>query len=75
MHGDDVASAGVEVTTQLVSKVTEIFMEMLKIAIEREREKNRLSGKSEVLSGGEVWTIVNKVDKKSSKIHRKFTSA
>ena len=29
-------------------------MEMLKIAIEREREKNRLSEKSEVLSGGEV---------------------
>ena len=54
MHGDDVASAGVEVTTQIVSKATEIFMEMLKIAIEREREKNRLSEKSEVLSGGEV---------------------
>ncbi len=45
MHGDDVASAGVEVTTQIVSKATEIFMEMLKIAIEREREKNRLSEK------------------------------
>lgn len=54
MHGDDVASAGVEVTTQIVSKATEIFMEMLKIAIEREREQKRLSGKSEVLSGGEV---------------------
>ena len=54
MHGDDVASAGVEVTTQIVSKATEIFMEMLKIAIKREREKNRLSEKSEVLSGGEV---------------------
>lgn len=54
MHGDDVASAGVEVTTQIVSKATEIFMEMLKIAIEREREKNRFSEKSEVLSGGEV---------------------
>ena len=54
MHGDDVASAGVEVTTQIVSKATELFMEMLKIAIEREREKNRLSEKSEVLSGGEV---------------------
>ena len=39
MHGDDVASAGVEVTTQIVSKATELFMEMLKIAIEREREK------------------------------------
>ena len=54
MHGDDVASAGVEVTTQIVSKATELFMEMLKIAIEREREKNMLSDKSEVLSGGEV---------------------
>ena len=54
MHGDDVASAGVEVTTQIISKATELFMEMLKIAIEREREKNRLSEKSEVLSGGEV---------------------
>ena len=54
MHGDDVASAGVEVTTQIVSKATELFMEMLKIAIEREREKNRSSEKSEVLSGGEV---------------------
>lgn len=54
MHGDDVASAGVEVTTQIVSKATELFMEMLKIAIEREREKNRFSEKSEVLSGGEV---------------------
>lgn len=54
MHGDDVASAGVEVTTQIVSKATELFMEMFKIAIEREREKNRFSEKSEVLSGGEV---------------------
>lgn len=54
MHGDDVASAGVEVTTQIVSKATELFMEMLKIAIEREREKNRLSEKWSVLSGGEV---------------------
>ena len=53
MHGDDVASAGVEVTTQVVSKATELFMEMLKIAIEREREK-RFSEKNEVLSGGEV---------------------
>ena len=52
MHGDDVASAGVEVTTQIVSKATEIFMEMLKIAIERERAAK--SEKSEVLFGGEV---------------------
>ena len=56
MHGDDVASAGVSVTTQIVSKATEIFMELLKIAIEREREarKQTQSVKSEVLSGGEV---------------------
>ena len=39
MHGDDVASAGVEVTTQVVSKATELIMEMLKVAIAREREK------------------------------------
>ncbi|MCM1578988.1 MAG: DUF3801 domain-containing protein [Ruminococcus sp.] len=56
MHGDDVASAGVEVTTQIVSKATEIFMEMLKITIEREREKNRLSEKSEVLSGRQMFS-------------------
>lgn len=50
MHGDDVASAGVEVTTQVVSKATEILMELLKIAIDKEREANRLkkSEKSEV---------------------------
>ena len=28
MHGDDVASAGVEVSTQIVSKATEIIMDM-----------------------------------------------
>ena len=56
MHGDDVASAGVEVSTQVVSKATEILMELLKIAIEKEREANRLKQpeKAEVLSGGEV---------------------
>ena len=57
MHGDDVASAGVNVTTQIVSKATEIFMELLKIAIEKEREASRLKQSekgSEVLSGGEV---------------------
>ena len=42
MHGDDVASAGVEVTTQVVSKATEIIMDLLKLAIEREREEARL---------------------------------
>ena len=56
MHGDDVASAGVEVTTQVVSKATEIIMDLLKLAIEREREEARLkkSDKQQVLSGGEV---------------------
>ncbi len=41
MHGDDVASAGVEVTTQIVSKFTEILLDILKIAIEKERELKR----------------------------------
>ncbi len=57
MHGDDVASAGVSVATQVVSKATEIFMDLLKIAIEKERELARLkqSGNQQtVLSGGEV---------------------
>ena len=56
MHGDDVASAGVSVTTQIVSKATEIILDMLKIAIERESEAKRLqqSENQQVLSGGEV---------------------
>lgn len=56
MHGDDVASAGVEVSTQIVSKATELIMEMIKIAIDKEREANRFkkSEKAEVMSGGEV---------------------
>ena len=56
MHGDDVASAGVEVTTQIVSKATEIIMDILKLAIEREREAARRdpSKKQQGLSGGEV---------------------
>lgn len=56
MHGDDVASAGVSVTTQIVSKATEIILDMLKIAIEREHEAKRLqqSENQQVLSGGEV---------------------
>lgn len=56
MHGDDVASAGVEVSTQIVSKATELIMEMIKIAIDKEREANRfkMSEKAEVMSGGEV---------------------
>lgn len=57
MHGDDVASAGVSMSTQIVSKSTEIFLDMLKCAIDREREKARLNqseNQQEVLSGGEV---------------------
>ena len=57
MHGDDVASAGVNVATQFVSKATEIFMDLLKFAIDKEREFARLkqSGNQQtVLSGGEV---------------------
>jgi len=55
MHGDDVASAGVEVTTQIVSKATEIIMDLLKIAIEREREGKRNNPIADkILSGGEV---------------------
>ena len=56
MHGDDVASAGVEVTTKVVSQTTEIIMDILKLAIEREREQARLkkSDKQQVLYGGEV---------------------
>ena len=55
MHGDDVASAGVEVSTQIVSKATEIIMDLLKIAIEREREARRDRADAEPrLSGGEV---------------------
>lgn len=57
MHGDDVASAGVSVTTQIVSKATEILLDMLKVAIEKEREAARLKqseNQQTVLSGGEV---------------------
>lgn len=55
MHGDDVASAGVNVTAQIVSKATEVFLDMLKAAIERKRAENaQLTEEAEVLSGGEV---------------------
>lgn len=56
MHGDDVASAGVSVSTQIVSKATEILLNMLKVAIEKEREaaRKKQSEKQQVLSGGEV---------------------
>ena len=54
MHGDDVASAGVEVSTQIVSKTTELIMEMIKVAIEKERNAKGYKPTSTVLSGGEV---------------------
>lgn len=56
MHGDDVASAGVEVATKIASKNTELIMELLKILIDKERDavRNKKSLKGEVLSGGEV---------------------
>ena len=43
MHGDDVASAGGSLSTQIISKATEILMDLLKLAIEREREPARLN--------------------------------
>lgn len=56
MHGDDVASAGVEVATKIASKNTELIVELLKILIDKERDavRNKKSLKGEVLSGGEV---------------------
>ena len=57
MHGDDVASAGVSMTTQTATKATEILVELLKLAIDKRREAQRLKQSEEqheVLSGGEV---------------------
>lgn len=57
MHGDDVASAGVSMTTQTATKATEILVELLKLAIDKRREAQRLKqseNQQEVLSGGEV---------------------
>lgn len=51
MHGDDVASAGVEVSTQIVSKTTKLIMEMIKVAIEKERNAKGYKPKSAVLGG------------------------
>lgn len=49
MHGDDVASAGVEVSTQIVSITTNPIMEMIKVAIENERNAKGYKSKSAVL--------------------------
>lgn len=57
MHGDDVASAGVSVTTEMISKANEIILELIKIQIDKERENARvkaLNEKDVKLSGGEV---------------------
>ena len=57
MHGDDVASAGVTVTTDIISKANEILLELIKINIDKDRQKaqsNALKGKEIKLPGGEV---------------------
>lgn len=57
MHGDDVASAGVSVTTEMISKANEIILEFIKIQIDKERENVRVKALNEKdikLSGGEV---------------------
>ena len=55
MHGDDVASAGVSITTEVLSKTSEAILELLKVEIEKKRYADRSSGaQSKVLSGGEV---------------------
>ena len=56
MHGDDVASVGVEISAKVALQTTEILFDFLKIAIEKEREDKHLRQlkQSEVVSGGEV---------------------
>ncbi len=56
MHGDDVASSMTSITTQTVSKATEVFLEILKVwmARERQRKLQNPDDKSPDLSGGEV---------------------
>ena len=57
MHGDDVASAGISITTELVSKSSELIFEMLKVAIDEQRKlAENYAGKlkAKELSGGEV---------------------
>ena len=39
LHGDDVASSMTSITTTAVSKTTEIILDILKVAIERERQR------------------------------------
>ena len=57
MHGDDVASAGVTVSVDIISKANEILLELIKINIDKERDKAQakaMKGKKPKLSGGEV---------------------
>ena len=57
MHGDDVASAGVTVSVDIISKANEILLELIKINIDKERDKAQakaMKGKKLKLSGGEV---------------------
>ena len=57
MHGDDVASAGVTVSVDIISKANEILLELIKINIDMERDKAQakaMKGKKPRLSGGEV---------------------
>ena len=57
MHGDDVASAGVQVTAEMISKANEILLEIIKIHLDEERENNRIKAMSDsdiALHGGEV---------------------
>lgn len=57
MHGDDVASAGVSMTTELISKTTDVILEIIKIELDKERHRvnEKLQKiKANKLSGGEV---------------------
>lgn len=56
MHGDDVASSGTGIATQVVSKAVEIFIELLKLKIEQERQRKMEMPDDDTpdLSGGEV---------------------
>ncbi len=67
MHGDDVASAGVTVTTDLISKANEIILEIIKIHFDKERQKGPKVKKpkeyrgdvslKKLKSGGEIGMI------------------
>ena len=57
MHGDDVASAGVSITTEVISKASEVILEFIKIQLDKERQRAQeraLNSKEVKLSGGEV---------------------